>query len=160
MQKEALTSKDYWQINGVYEVRMNRKKARPLFIVTICMLGVAFLLNQPAGAMPVRVDQDRSVQKIENLTPLPNIAGCNIYPSNNIWNTPVDTLPVDSHSDAWINTIGRSTTFHMDFGPGTYDGGLIGIPYNLVNGSVPKVSVSFYTPTESDAGPYSSTCTL
>ena len=42
----------------------------------------------------------------------------------------------------------------MDFGSGTWDGGPIGIPYNIVGSTVPKVSVSFYYPGESDPGPY------
>ena len=134
---------------------MNRKKARSLIIIPISLLGVGLLLIQPAGAVPVRVAQDRSALKQENLAQPPNIGGCDIFPSNNIWNTPVDNLPVDSHSEAWVNTIGRSTHFHMDFGPGTYDGGPIGIPYNVVIGSIPKVIVSFVEyPSESDAGPY------
>jgi hypothetical protein len=57
-------------------------------------------------------------------------------------------------SDQWINTIGRGTGFHMDFGSGTWDGGPIGIPYNVVGSGVPKVPVSFYYPGESDPGPY------
>jgi hypothetical protein len=77
-----------------------------------------------------------------------------MYPATNIWNTPVDTLPVDPHSDAWVNSIGRMVKFHMDFGSGTWDGGPIGIPYNVVDGSIPKVFVSFYYPDESDPGPY------
>ena len=83
-----------------------------------------------------------------------NIAGCNMFPPNNIWNTRVDTLPVESHSAAWVNYIGNSTHFHMDFGEGTWDGGPIGIPYNVVNGGVSKVPVSFYYAGESDSGPY------
>jgi hypothetical protein len=82
------------------------------------------------------------------------IGGCPVFPVDNIWNTPVDALPVHARSDQWVNTIGRSTRFHMDFGSGTWDGGPIGIPYNIVNGSVGKVPVSFYYPGESDAGPY------
>ena len=92
-----------------------------------------------------------------NLTTQPNVAGCAMYPANNIWNARVDTLPVDSHSDAWVDTIGRATGFHMDFGSGVWPspgGGPIGIPYNIVDGNVPKVSVSFDTPDESDPGPY------
>ena len=84
----------------------------------------------------------------------PKISGCPVYPADNIWNTPVNNLPVDSHSTAWINFIGRNTGFHMDFGSGSWDGGPIGIPYNLVDDSVPKVEVSFYYPGESDPGPY------
>ena len=30
----------------------------------------------------------------------PSLAGCPILPADSIWNTPVDSLPVDSSSDA------------------------------------------------------------
>jgi len=42
----------------------------------------------------------------------------------------------------------------MDFGSGTWDGGPIGIPYNLADASTPKYKLSFYYPDESDPGPY------
>lgn len=81
------------------------------------------------------------------------IAGCPALPANSIWNTPVDTLPVDSNSSQYIQSIGASTGLHPDFGAGTWDGYPIGIPYNIVNGQ-DKVSVDFYYPEESDPGPY------
>lgn len=85
----------------------------------------------------------------------PSLGGCEIFPANNYWNTPVDALPVHASSDAWVNSIGRTRTFHMDFGSGTWDGGPIGIPYNLVSASsVTKSNVDFYYPSESDPGPY------
>ena len=90
----------------------------------------------------------------DSIAKTPRIGGCLVYPPNNIWNTPVNTLPVNTNSAAWINSIGRNTSFHMDFGSGTWNGGPIGIPYNIVNGSVPKVSVSFRYASESDPGPY------
>jgi hypothetical protein len=87
--------------------------------------------------------------------PLPAaIAGCPMFPANNIWNAPVNTLPIHPRSDQWVNSIGRNTGFHMDFGSGTWDGGPIGIPYNVVGAGVPKVTVDFYYPDESDPGPY------
>ena len=43
----------------------------------------------------------------------------------------------------------------MDFGSGTWAGGPIGIPYNVVSGAtVTKYTFDFYYPTESDPGPY------
>jgi len=67
----------------------------------------------------------------------------------------VDTLPLHPQSDAWIDSIGRDKSFHMDFGSGTWDGGPIGIPYNVLSGSsVPKFTLDFYYPEESDPGPY------
>lgn len=83
------------------------------------------------------------------------IANCPLFPADNIWNTRVDTLPIHPMSEAWIESIGRDEGFHMDFGSGTWDGGPIGIPYNVVSGSsVTKYIVEFYYPEESDEGPY------
>ena len=42
----------------------------------------------------------------------------------------------------------------MDFGSGTWDGGLIGIPYNLSDNTTPKYDVSFLYSDQSDPGPY------
>ena len=37
-----------------------------------------------------------------------DLAGCPILPANNIWNVPVDHLPVDASSEAYIDTIGAA----------------------------------------------------
>jgi len=84
----------------------------------------------------------------------PMLGDCPVLPADSIWNTAVDTLPVDVNSSAYINTIGASRTLHPDFGAGLWDGGPIGIPYNVVPGSQPKVAVSFDYADESDPGPY------
>ncbi len=42
----------------------------------------------------------------------------------------------------------------MDFGSGDWDGGPIGIPYNLADANVRSFQFDFYYPEESDAGPY------
>jgi hypothetical protein len=82
------------------------------------------------------------------------IGGCQVLPSNNIWNTPVDTLPVLSNSASMVTTIGASKGFHADFGAGIWDGGPIGIPFVTVSGTPPKYPAIFYYAGESDAGPY------
>ena len=85
----------------------------------------------------------------------PSLANCAMFPANNIWNARVDSLPTHSMSDSWIDSIGRDESFHMDFGSGEWDGGPIGIPFNIVSGSaVDKFTFDFYYPDESDAGPY------
>jgi len=84
----------------------------------------------------------------------PSIAGCPVFVDNNVWNAPVDTLPVDPNSQNYIATIGSGKGLHADFGSGTWDGGPIGIPYTIVNGSQAKVSVTFDYSDESDPGPY------
>jgi hypothetical protein len=88
-------------------------------------------------------------------TNAPSLANCPMFPANNVWNTRVDSLPIHPRSDAWIDSIGREESFHMDFGSGMWDGGLIGIPFNIVSGSmVVKYTPEFYYPDESDPGPY------
>ena len=82
------------------------------------------------------------------------IGSCPVLPANNIWNTPVDTLPVLSNSTSMVNTIGATRGFHADFGSGTWDGGPIGIPFITVAGSQTKYPASFLYADESDAGPY------
>jgi hypothetical protein len=89
--------------------------------------------------------------------PPPNIAGCDVFPANNIWNTPVDTLPVHANSAAYMDTIGLNDNVHADFGSGVWppnSNSPIGIPYVDVPGSQPPVAVSFTWADESDPGPY------
>ena len=38
----------------------------------------------------------------------PHIGGCEVFPSNNIWNTPVDKLTVDPNSNQYVTTIGAN----------------------------------------------------
>ena len=84
----------------------------------------------------------------------PTIGGCPIFPANNVWNVPVDTLPVHASSTTFVNTIGASAGLHMDFGSGLYQGRPIGIPFITVPGTQPKVPITFDVTDESDLGPY------
>jgi hypothetical protein len=84
----------------------------------------------------------------------PILDGCAVFPNDNVWNVPVDTLPLDVNSDAYIATIGATQYVHPDFGSGIWDGSPIGIPYVSVPGTQPKVGVTFLYDDESDPGPY------
>lgn len=84
----------------------------------------------------------------------PRIAGCTVFPSNNIWNTPVDKLPLDANSDRYVSTIGATQPAHADFGSGLWDGGPIGIPFVDVAGTQGKVTVKFDYDDESDHAGY------
>jgi hypothetical protein len=82
------------------------------------------------------------------------IGSCAVLPANNIWNTPVDTLPVLPNSASMVTTIGANVGFHADFGAGIWDGGPIGIPFIAVPGTQTKYPATFQYADESDAGPY------
>jgi len=83
-----------------------------------------------------------------------NIAGCQILPADNIWNTPIDSLPVSADSALMIDNIGENTGLHADFGSGIYEGAKIGIPITIVSSSQPLVEIVFEYNDESDPGPY------
>ncbi|MFL5804498.1 MAG: hypothetical protein ACJ8CR_22480 [Roseiflexaceae bacterium] len=84
---------------------------------------------------------------------LPQLHGCTIFPADNVWNTPIDKLPVDPNSNAYIANINLDeTTVHPDFGSFQY--GYFGIPYNPVPQGQAKVAVDFDFADESDPGPY------
>lgn len=82
-----------------------------------------------------------------------SLNGALVLPFDNAWNTPIDTLPVDPNSDDLIDSIGRYTTLHPDFGA-NWNGGPFGIPYIVVAGNTAGVNVTFQYDDESDEGPY------
>lgn len=85
--------------------------------------------------------------------PGPFIGPCAMFPADNPWNTDVSEFPVHAQSDAFIDSIGRDTNLHPDFGT-EWEGAPIGIPYVLVGSDQEKVSVNFEYDDESDVGPY------
>lgn len=94
--------------------------------------------------------------------PLPGLQArqseaCTVFPQNAMWNTPIDTLPVDLNSDLYLETIGEDVGLHPDFGSGLWDGGPIGIPYVALEEEQPLVDITFvqdWGVEESDSGPY------
>jgi hypothetical protein len=78
-----------------------------------------------------------------------------MFPSTNVWNKRIDSLPVRSDSATMIGAIGLGSVLHPDFSSLAWNGGLgYGIPFNKVNLSTPTYHVSFQYASESDAGPY------
>jgi hypothetical protein len=74
--------------------------------------------------------------------------GCPVFPANNIWNAWILNLPVDPHSQAYIESMGPDLPLHPDFGTTG------GIPYSVTDGDLPAAQVTFDDPSESDPGPY------
>lgn len=96
-------------------------------------------------------------ERVKAQTPPPDIP-CAMFPANNIWNTRVDTLPVDPNSAAYIGAIGVTETLFPDFGSGEWppgSGQFIGIPYTVVPSTQPLVNIFYYdSPDESEPGPF------
>jgi hypothetical protein len=71
---------------------------------------------------------------------------CHVFPANNVWNTDISRLPVNSHSAAWLASSQASThNLHPDFGGSPY-----GIPFNVVHTSHPTTNFTFQYWDESD----------
>jgi hypothetical protein len=85
---------------------------------------------------------------------LTNAPGCPVFPRTNVWNKPVDALPVHPNSDAIVDAIGAGDSMHADFGSGLWNGGPIGIPITVVDNDQRRVPVRFRYADESDRGPY------
>ncbi len=85
-----------------------------------------------------------------------DLEGCTLFPADNYWNTPVTGLAVHPQSAGWIAYMGADRSPHADFGAGLWDGGPIGIPYNVVHssGMNPAVIGDIWYPDETDPGPY------
>src|SRR4051812_31990574 len=88
------------------------------------------------------------------LAQAPTIGTCPVLPTDNIWNTRIDQLPVHPSSSTWVTTIGATSPVHPDFGAGLWNGSPIGIPFVTVTGSQTKYPVTFTYASESDPGPY------
>jgi hypothetical protein len=82
------------------------------------------------------------------------IAGCEVFPPDNAWNTSVANAPVHPNSAnfiAGIDASGGNGFLHADFGSNPD----YGIPYVVVPASQPMVPVNFTDyGDESDPGPY------
>jgi len=75
------------------------------------------------------------------------------FPPDNAWNQAVDRAPIDPRSRILIQSIGADLPLVPDFGA-FWEGQAIGIPYVVVDSSVPRSRVTFEYADESDAGPY------
>src|ERR1700681_528730 len=84
---------------------------------------------------------------------------CPVFPADNVWNTDISALPVNSHSAAWLSSTGAASgrLLHPDFGGPPY-----GIPLNVVTSSHAAANFDFLywqesdptVPTKQPQGPY------
>jgi hypothetical protein len=76
---------------------------------------------------------------------------CSIFPADNVWNTPVDELPVNRESTAWAASLpGKHLT--LGFGPAGEKNN--GFPFAIVDNDTPMALVAIRDLAESDPGPY------
>jgi hypothetical protein len=105
-------------------------------------------LTAAPTAVPPAPTAKPTVAPTAAATPGP-VGPCPIFPSSNVWNRDISTLPVAANSSTLVASIGVGANLHPDFSATGY-----GIPINLVGPSTPRVGVSFQYAGESDPGPY------
>jgi hypothetical protein len=82
------------------------------------------------------------------------IAGCPLFPGSWSTNQRVDALPAAPDSAAIVRSIGLDETIAADFGSGLWEGGPIGIPYDVVGRGTRRSRVRFEYADESDRARY------
>jgi hypothetical protein len=135
-------------------MRLRRASA---FVVTLIVLSAAAEPGTPSSV--------RSPSEPKSRAPLrsgPTIAGCPVFPADNIWNVRVDRLPVLERSNDYVASIGAEATLKPDFGAGLYEGVPMGVPFEVVPPDQALVAIH-HVPFgdeseayghESDPGPY------
>ncbi|MDB5353667.1 MAG: hypothetical protein JWN24_120 [Phycisphaerales bacterium] len=90
---------------------------------------------------PLRRRARRAFAEALETRTLLSLSGNQLFPADSPWNHPITNAPVAVNSAILVSSIGATKPLHPDFGSGLYAGGDIGIPYNVVSGNQPKVSV-------------------
>jgi hypothetical protein len=111
---------------------------------------MAMRLLDPAAALPVALAAVLFVGSSAHALRLPGARHCPVFPANNPWNQRVDKLPVSADSAQLISSIGLDASVHADFGSGKWDGGPIGIPFDVVSHKTHRSRVSFEYASESN----------
>jgi hypothetical protein len=84
------------------------------------------------------------------LSPVPGTI-CTVFPRDNVWNTPIDDLPVNRSSAAWAASLPGK---HLILGFGPAGAKNYGFPFAIVDNGTPLVSVTISDLAESDPGRY------
>jgi hypothetical protein len=102
---------------------------------------------------PFAATAEAKTSQEEDLGPNARLTGVQLFPPDNAWNAPIDHLPVDERSAAYIASIGADAPLHPDFGRSS-DGQSPGIPYVVVSGEQERRPVRFQYRDESDVELY------
>jgi hypothetical protein len=80
---------------------------------------------------------------------------CPALPADNVWNTPITTLPVNTNNAAWLASMDSSgTDLHPDYGPSGNPRAPYGIPWQVVPPRAAFARVTFLYASESYRGAY------
>jgi hypothetical protein len=123
-------------------------------IVMASVLGVLFVGHEIRRHTPP-YEQGTHTSVVEadadgTRSDVPHIGSCPVFPADNIWNTPADTLPKDRHAQDYVDSIGPLHPVHPDFGSSLDTG----IPYTLIPPTTKRVKITFDYRDDSDLSNY------
>jgi hypothetical protein len=127
--------------------------ARSLGRAGLFAVGAALLAACSGGAgMSSLASQTPLAQGTAHPGNVPMLGGCQVFPSDNPWNTDISQAPVDPNSANYMQAMhASSTNLHPDFGSNPH----YGIPVTLAKPSTPFVPMDFVDyADQSDPGPY------
>jgi hypothetical protein len=80
---------------------------------------------------------------------------CPAFPADNVWNTPITSLPVDANSATWLASMSSATTYvHPDYGPSGNPRAPYGIPWTVDRKNTVFTRVTFDYASQSNRRPY------
>lgn len=120
--------------------------------MTIALLSLSLAAPALGGLTYLAKPHARQIVAILRPVKSPPISlppDCSFFPKDNIWNTSIRELPVDSHSAAYVEAMGSETPLHPDFGS------TAGYEFSIVPADETIAFVAFTeAAAESDPGPY------
>lgn len=138
---------------------MRNSRSRHIVRRVVMALPLAFIVACSTVAAPAAqtahvADSVAATAMTGPGTTVPGARGCPMFPANDVWNTDISRLPVNSHSAAWLRSMASGRTYlHPDFGPNA-GGYPYGMPYNVVTSAHQLVRIRFEYASESDRGRY------
>jgi hypothetical protein len=78
------------------------------------------------------------------------VAGCSVFPADDVWHADVSALPVDPRGATWLSHMSTDRDLHPDFGPSFGDGPDYGIPVTVVGRDHARHPVRFRYADQSD----------
>ena len=133
----------------------HRARLRLLSVAAVlAALATAGTVAGLSGGTPAAASRVEPAALVTEETAVPGAPNCPMFPADNIWNTDISKLPVDSRSAAWLRSMDSATTdLHPDFGP-DQGGYPYGIPYAIVTSAHKTVRVKFRYAGQSNQVPY------
>jgi hypothetical protein len=132
-------------------VRVHRA---PIVGIAVALVGLTLVTAPNIAHATVRPEQATSAMARVAGPKFPG-TNCPAFPANNVWNTPITTLPVDADSATWLATMSSATTdLHPDYGPSGNPHAPYGIPWTVVRKNTVFTHVTFQYASESNRRPY------